>query len=75
MDAEGNSVLDRFGEELERLQPLPPVPFQVARVVSVSVRSTSVVGDGGLLYNPITQSFGVVNPNIICRSSHRAING
>ena len=43
VNAEGKSVLERFGEELERMRPLPPVPFQVAKVVPVSVRSTSVV--------------------------------
>ena len=40
VNAEGKSVLERFGEELERMRPLPPVPFQVANTNSVYKRQS-----------------------------------
>ena len=48
-------MLDRFGEELEKMRPLPPVPFQAAKVVPVSVRSTSVVRVEGAWYSVPSQ--------------------
>ena len=74
-DAGGKSVLERFGEELERMRPLPPVPFQVAKVVPVSVRSTSVVKVEGAWYSvpsrwarlDATAYIGVEEVRIACR--------
>ena len=75
VNAEGKSVLERFGEELERMRPLPPVPFQVAKVVPVSVRSTSVVKVEGAWYSvpsrwarlDATAYVGVEEVRIACR--------
>ena len=75
VNAEGKSVLERFGEELERMRPLPPVPFQVAKVVPVSVRSTSVVKVEGAWYSvpsrwarlDATAYVGVEEVRIVCR--------
>ena len=75
VNAEGKSVLERFGEELERMRPLPPVPFQVAKVVPVSVRSTSVVKVEGAWYSvpsrwarlDATGYVGVEEVRIVCR--------
>ena len=75
VNAEGKSVLERFGEELERMRPLPPVPFQVAKVVPVSVRSTSVVKVEGAWYSvpsrwarlDATAYIGVEEVRIACR--------
>lgn len=76
VDAQGKSVLDRLGEELERMRPLPLTPFQVARVVPVSVRSTSVVRVEGAWYSvpsrwarlDATAYVGVEEVRIVCRS-------
>jgi len=75
VDTEGKSVLDRFGKELERMRPLPPVPFLVARVVPVSVSSTSVVKVEGAWYSvpsgwarlDATAYVGVEEVRITCR--------
>ncbi|MDA1129267.1 MAG: IS21 family transposase, partial [Chloroflexi bacterium] len=75
VDAEGRSVLDRFGDELERMRPLPPTSFQVAKVVPVSVRSTSVVKVEGAWYSvpthwarlEATAYVGVEEVRIVCR--------
>ncbi len=75
VNAEGKSVLERFGEELERMRPLPPVPFQVAKVVPVSVRSNSVVKVEGAWYSvpsrwarlDATAYVGVEEVRIVCR--------
>ena len=75
VNADGKSVLERFGEELERMRPLPPVPFQVAKVVPVSVRSTSVVKVEGAWYSvpsrwarlDATAYAGVEEVRIACR--------
>ena len=75
VNAQGKSVLERFGEERERMRPLPPVPFQVAKVVPVSVRSTSVVKVEGAWYSvpsrwarlDATAYVGVEEVRIACR--------
>ena len=75
MYAGGKSVLERFGEELERMRPLPPVPFPVAKVVPVSVRRTSVVKVEGAWHSvpsrwallDATAYVGVEGVRIVCR--------
>ena len=75
VNAEGKSVPERFGEEIEKMRPLPPVPFQVATAVPVSVRSTSVVKVEGAWYSvpsrwarlDATAHVGVEEVRILCR--------
>lgn len=75
VDAEGKSVLERFGEELEGMRPLPPVSFPVEKVIPVSVRGTSVVKVEGAQYSvpsrwarlEATAYVGVEQVRIVCR--------
>jgi hypothetical protein len=74
VDAAGKSVLERFKEELERMGPLPLTPFQVAKVLPVSVRSTSTVRVEGAWYSvpshwarlDATAYLGVEEVRIVC---------
>jgi len=75
VDAAGKSVLERFKEEVERMRPLPLTPFQVAKVLPVSVRSTATVKIEGAWYSvpshwarlDATAYAGVEEVRIVCR--------
>lgn len=75
MDAAVRNVQERFKEELEWMRPLPFTPFQVAKVLPVSVRSTATVRVEGAWYSvpthwarlDATAYVGVEEVHIVCR--------
>jgi hypothetical protein len=75
VDAEGKSVCERFEEDLKQMRPLPAVPFDVRKVVAVSVRSTALVRVEGAWYSvpshwarlEATAYVGVEEVSIVCR--------
>jgi len=50
-DAEGRTVLERFGEELPRMLPLPPRPFHAAATRFVGASRRSLVRVEGATYS------------------------